>query len=104
MRRGSRAGGEPGKTPQRKMVTLKRRADETGLGRRLRGPAHHDAIHWRTETNVCLRIARFHRPEMQVAEASKSRPRAKLPVLWRSTYRACGYFQRANLSRYNALS
>ena len=31
---------------------------------RLCGPARNDdAVHWRTETNVCLRIARFHRPE-----------------------------------------
>jgi hypothetical protein len=77
--------------------------------RRLRGPAHYDAVHWRTETNVCLRIARFHRPEMQVGEASKSRPHvAKLPEPWGGQHtvfeRMSGYFQRANLTRYNALS
>ena len=43
-------------------------------------------------------------PNMQVGEASNRGQVAKLPEPWRSTYRTCGYFQRANLTRYNALS
>ena len=43
-------------------------------------------------------------PNMQIGEASNRGHVAKLPELWRSTYRACGYFQRANLIPYNALS